>query len=172
MRAFVEVDGADIVRRRVDGVNHDAAVLDVSTVHDRLFDSIRHRSFATVILVLFSSAAAMICVAGLVSVVAFIVRRRTREIGVCMALGAPRHRIFLLIVGGVVRAAGSGVGFGLVLGYWGTRTLRHLLYGMEPGDGLTLGIACAAMLALIVFACVCAAKGALQVSPIQALRLE
>jgi putative ABC transport system permease protein len=120
----------------------------------------------------FGLLAGVLAVLGLYGVIAYMVARRRNEIGVRIALGASRARV----VGLVLREATLLLAFGLTIGVgfaaWAGRTAASLVYGMKPGDPLTLGAA-VALLALVALAASYApASRASRLQPMDALREE
>jgi putative ABC transport system permease protein len=95
---------------------------------------------------IFAALALVLAIVGLYGVLALLVGRRQREIGVRMALGATRGAVVRFVVGEGARVAALGVLLGLAGAYALTRTLGALLYGVEATDALTYGAA-----ALFVF---------------------
>jgi predicted lysophospholipase L1 biosynthesis ABC-type transport system permease subunit len=158
--------------RAISAVNRDAIVTDVSAIDDRLAASIRDRSFATLVSALFAIAGIGVCVSGLVGLVSFVVARRTREIAIRTALGAQRHHVRRMVMRQALTAALTGGIAGLVTGWWLSRGLESLLYGIEPGDMLTLASGALLMLVVVTFASWLPARRALRLSPTIALRAE
>jgi predicted permease len=120
----------------------------------------------------FGLLAGVLAVLGLYGVIAYMVERRRNEIGVRIALGASRTRV----VGLVLREATLLLALGLVIGagfaIWAGRAAASLVYGMKPGDPLTLGAA-VALLALVALAASYApASRASRLQPMDALREE
>ena len=114
----------------------------------------------------------LLALGGLYGLVCYTLARRTREIGIRIALGATRQNVFLVIVGGAVRLTLVGVAIGVALAAAGTRLLSAFLYGLHPTDPLTF-TGTAALLVLVTLAAgyVAARKG-LTVDPVVALRHE
>ena len=75
---------------------------------------------------------------GLYGVTAYAVSLRRTEIGIRMALGATRGAVLRLVLGRVSKLVGIGIVVGLALSAWASRFVTTLLYGLEPGDPLTL----------------------------------
>lgn len=138
---------------------------------DRALDrSLRFYSFWLRLLVCFSVLAVTLALAGIYAVMAFTVSRRTREIGVRVALGAGRVRILAQ----VFRRPARQVGLGLVGGALFVTTLIWLMAGSAPST-TTLGMIAAYLLvmaAVCATACVVPARRALAVQPMEALRAE
>jgi putative ABC transport system permease protein len=124
---------------------------------------------------LFSAFAALglaLAAAGIYSVLSFHVTRRTQELGVRMALGAPRRHVLglMLVMGG--RLVGIGLVIGAAASLASTRLLRSQLFGVETADPLSY-VAVALVLGLVAFvACYIPARRAAGVDPIVALRQE
>jgi len=121
-------------------------------------------SFATLALVL-----AMIGLYGLIS---YSVLRRTREIGIRLALGAQREDILRLILRQGVIATLAGVGIGLVAGLGLTRVMASLLYGINSGDWIVFAGIAIFLAAVAITASYVPARRATQVDPMVALRNE
>jgi len=109
---------------------------------------------------------------GLYGLVAFTVNRRSREIGIRMALGAERRDILRLVLRQGLTLAAIGAGIGLALSLAIMRLLANLLYGVRPTDPLTY--ACSSILVVLVAlaATLIPARAATKVEPMQALRTE
>jgi ABC-type antimicrobial peptide transport system permease subunit len=105
-------------------------------------------------------------------VVAYSVARRTREIGIRVALGAQRIDVARMVLreGAVLAAAGIGIGLAGALAL--TRVLRTLLFETAPNDPATLMCVAAAVLLLVLLATLIPAHRATRVNPITALRYE
>lgn len=171
----VERVGPDLgalIAREISAVNRDASVADGSTLRDRLLRSVGDRSFTTLVLTFFAVAAVSISAAGLVGVVSFAVARRTREIAIRRAIGASASHVRVLVAREAATAAGLGAIIGFAVGTWLSRTLQSFLYGIHPGDALSLVSAAAVMLAVVVIAAWIPARRALRLSPTIALRTE
>jgi predicted permease len=158
--------------RAISRVNREAIVTDVSAIDDRLAASIQDRSFATLVSALFAIAGLGVCVSGLVGLVSFVVARRTREIAIRTALGAQRHHVRTMVMRQALTAALTGAIAGLFTGWWLSRSLESLLYGIEPGDMMTLASAAMLMLIVVTIASWLPARRALRLSPTIALRTE
>jgi macrolide transport system ATP-binding/permease protein len=120
----------------------------------------------------FAASALLLGAIGLYGVIAYSASRRTREIGVRMALGAPRGAVYRLVLGqaGFVAAVGIVVGFACSIP--AARLLRGLLYGVRPWDLPTLlGVAVGLGICALLASCL-PARRASSVDPAQALRAE
>ena len=102
---------------------------------------------------------------------AYAVRQRTAEIGVRIALGAPRARVVSLVVGEVVTAVFVGAVLGLGLSAGAARLLRALLVGVSPADPPALLAAAGVLLVVGCLAAYLPARAAARINPVVALRV-
>jgi predicted permease len=109
---------------------------------------------------------------GIYGVVAFAVSRRTREIGVRMALGAGRDSVIVnVVLGGVVLAL-PGLALGGVIAVGMGRAMRFLLLGLSPTDPIALGGVAVVLFGVVVAASVVPARRASAIDPVEALRSD
>ena len=118
------------------------------------------------------SLALVLASVGIYGLLAYSVARRTREIGVRMALGASRQRVVSLILNGMRRPVISGVLIGLPVAWAASRSVQSMLFGLKPGDPLAIGGAVAALIAVAHAAAYVPARHASRVDPLVALRHE
>jgi putative ABC transport system permease protein len=121
-------------------------------------------------LALAAGMALLLGVVGLYGAIAYSVSQRRREIGVRMALGAGRSAILKMVIGQGIKLALIGVAIGLAGALGLTRFLSGLLYGVKPGDPLTLAAVSALLIAVAFLACYIPARQATKVDPMAALR--
>jgi len=159
-------------RRAVIHVNPDAVVVDVSSIGDRLSDSIKNRSFSTLILTTFAVAALVVCATGLFALVAFAVARQTRDIAIRVAVGARPGHIVFLVAGDVTAAVFLGLALGLIVGRWASLYLGGLLYAVTPGDWQTVSAAGTGVLLVALAATMPPVARALRQPVSSALRVE
>jgi predicted permease len=121
---------------------------------------------------IFGGIALLLAVVGVYGVKAYAVARRTREIGIRMALGAHPADVFKLIMkqGALQTAFALAVGIGLALA--AGRVLAQMLYQVSPADPVALGVASLLLGAAALLACFFPARKATRVSPMTALRTE
>ena len=115
---------------------------------------------------------ALLCVIGIFGIMAHAVMQRRNEIGVRMALGAPRASVLRLILRQGLLLVATGMALGMVAAIALTQVIRSFLWGITPTDPVTFMIAGAALAALAFIACYVPARRALKIDPIIALRLE
>ena len=148
------------------------AVAEVTTMAQVMADASAPQRFSTVLLGAFASGALLLAAIGLYGMLAFGVARRTREIGVRMALGATRREVLGLVVrqGMILTLAGLGLGIAGALGV--TRLMRGLLYQIEPLDPVTFASVPGILSVVALLACYLPARRAARVEPMAALRAE
>ena len=128
--------------------------------------------FQTLLLAVFAAAAALLSAIGIYGVMSYAVSKRTREIGVRMALGADPRSVLRLVVGQGMAVAFAGGGLGLVGAFLLTRLMASLLYGVRPGDPLTFAAVAAALLLVALAASWIPARRAARIDPTAALRSD
>ncbi len=120
----------------------------------------------------FASLALVLAMIGLYGLISYSVLRRTREIGIRLALGAQREDILRLIVRQGVIATIAGVGIGLVAGLASMRVMASLLYGINSGDWIIFAWVAILLAAIAITASYVPARRATHVDPMVALRNE
>ncbi|MBL8204758.1 MAG: ABC transporter permease [Blastocatellia bacterium] len=125
-----------------------------------------------ILFAIFGSVALLLSLIGVYGVNAFMVARRTREIGIRMALGADRRNILRLLLREGVLLTSLGLGFGLVLAGFVAWAMRGILFSVSPFDPLVFGAAIAVLAAAALLACYLPARRATKVDPLIALRQE
>jgi predicted permease len=147
-------------------------LLSVESMQNVISASVAQQRFTMMLLGCFGLISLLMGGAGLYGVMSYTVARRTKEIGVRMAIGAQRTDILRM----VLREAGLLVGLGLVVGLAaslaGAQLLRSLLFGIAPRDPYTLAAACGVLLLTGLFAAWWPASRAAATEPMQALRME
>jgi ABC-type antimicrobial peptide transport system permease subunit len=147
-------------------------LLSVETMQSVISASMAQQRFTMMLLGGFGLMSLLLGGAGLYGVMSYTVARRTKEIGVRMAIGAQRTDILSMIL----REAGLLVGLGLVVGLAaslaGAQLLRTLLFGIAPRDPFTFAATCGVLLLTGLFAAWWPARRAASTEPMQALRME
>lgn len=158
----------DAIRR----VSGQVAFHDITPAMERLSDSFGSRRFNLYLFGLFAIVALALAAIGLFGVMAYLVSQRTREIGVRLALGAPRAEVFRVIIGRGVALAAAGALLGVVGATWLTRLMEGFLFSVSRTDPVTFSAVPIAMVAVSVLACYVPARRAMRVDPVIALRAE
>jgi predicted permease len=144
----------------------------VATMDDVVADVTARYKVSAVLVGLFGGLALLLAVAGLYGVVSFLVARRTRDIGVRMALGAGRGRVAGEVLRGSLGLAATGAALGLVGAVMLRRFTASLLYQVEATDPWALIGASATLLAVAAAASFVPALRATRVDPVEAIRTE
>jgi putative ABC transport system permease protein len=130
------------------------------------------RRFALLLLSLFSAVALLLAGVGVYGVVSYQVGRRTRELGIRMALGASPRSVLALVMTEVARIAVPALAVGLLAALALSRLVRALLYGVAPSDPLTYAAAGVLLCVLAIVAALGPARRAMRIDPASALRAE
>jgi len=159
------------IRTAVDRVDSDVPV-SLATIESRIDRSLAPRRFTMLILVFFAVAALGLACVGIWGVVAYAVARRTREIGIRMALGAEVASVRRLVQSTYLRAAALGAAAGLLLSLSLTRVLRSLLYNTGPDDPVTIISVIIALAVATWVASFIPAWRTARISPLETMRIE
>jgi ABC-type antimicrobial peptide transport system permease subunit len=163
---------AAAVREVVWGFDKDKAPPTVSVMTDVVSEALARPRFATSIFVGFALVALMLSALGLYGLLAYSTARRTREIGVRVALGARPRDVGQVVLREGLQLTTAGVACGIALAWATTRLLQSMLYGVEPTDGVTIAAAVGVLLAVALLASGLPLRRALRVDPAEALREE
>jgi putative ABC transport system permease protein len=139
---------------------------------ERVSSSIDDRRFNALIWSLFGGTAVLLAAVGLYATLVHAVGRRTREIGIRVALGASPAQMLRMVLGEGMALSAAGMAIGLIGTFVLSRLLANLLVGVSPTDPTTLGGACLALLTVTALACAVPARRATGTDPAEALRAE
>jgi putative ABC transport system permease protein len=131
----------------------------------------RHRFFA-VFLSIFAGLAVVLAAVGIYGLVSFAVERRTREVGIRMALGASRSQVTVLVLRRMLGLTFAGILLGVASAAAGTRYLESLLFGLTPLDVPVFVSVCLVFAAAATLAAAIPARRAARVDPMVSLRCE
>ena len=149
-----------------------AAAYDLQTMEQRIADSLGTRRFAVTLLSLFAGIALLLAALGLYGIISYSVSLRTQEIGIRMALGAPRLEVLAMVVGQGMRLVAAGVISGLIIAFALAEVLSSQLFEVSAFDPLTILAMVVAMAGVAMLATYIPARRAANVDPIVALRYE
>jgi putative ABC transport system permease protein len=160
------------IRKLIADLDRTLPVYDVQTLEQALADTIAPRRFNLLLLGIFAAVALVLAVVGIYGVMGYAVTQRTHEIGVRMALGAPRGEVVRMVVRQGMAIAAAGIAAGAVAALALTRVMASLLYEIAPNDGPTFAVVCGVLAAAAFLACCLPALRASKVDPVVALRYE
>ena len=144
----------------------------MTTQTEQIERSLRTERLFARLATLLGGVAVLLSAIGLYGLLAYGVGRRTREIGLRMALGAERGAVRWMILRESLTLAIVGLLFGIPAALAGTRVLQSMLFGLAPTDPATITAASLAMLVLAMVAGYIPARRASRVEPMSALRNE
>ncbi len=163
---------ANEVRKEIARINSHRLITEMQPM-DKLMERARARTrFSLLLIGLFAIIAALLAAVGLYGVLATIVRQRTAEIGVRMALGAPPANIFRLVVGKGLGLSGAGVVIGVAAALVLTRMMKSMLVGIKSTDPLTFAAMAVFFFVIAAMASGLPARRAAALDPTTALRQE
>jgi predicted permease len=160
------------VRDAVHHIDSEQPVQNVQTMEQIVDQSISQQRFNMLLLGAFAVLALILAAVGIYGVLAYSVRRRVKEIGIRMALGARAADVLRLIVIDGMKPAMVGLAIGLVLSLLLAQVMRKMVYGVSVFDPATILAVSTLLAGVALLACVIPALRATRVSPIVSLRDE
>jgi putative ABC transport system permease protein len=160
------------VQRIVAAMDKDIPVTQVRTMNELMFSELAQPRFATVLLSTFSGLAIVLTIVGLYGVMTYAVSRRTREIGVRMALGAQRGTVLKLVLRDASILLAIGIVIGTAAALASASVLQSMLYGTASRNPVVLVEVCIAVAVAGLLAAYIPAFRAAKVDPMVALRYE
>lgn len=148
------------------------ALFATGSVDDQLAFAFFPARIAATMLGVFGILALILAATGIYGVMAYSVSRRTREIGIRMAIGATQAEVLTSVARRAATLIGSGLILGLALALVAGQFLERILYGVKPTDPLSLAIVLGLMLTIGAAATFLPARRAARIDPMQALRQE
>src|SRR5262245_57710359 len=173
LRSFADpASAATAVHRAVRELDPQVQALNFRTMNEMVDRSLMQERFVAQLAVFFSLFALLLASIGLYGVMSYATARRTREIGIRMALGARAPDVIRLVLGETMLLVGAGVVIGLCMAFAATRLVSSLLFDLSPTDPLTIALAALLMLAVATLAGYMPARRAARVDPMVALHDE
>jgi predicted permease len=158
------------IQRAIWEVDRDQALGTPELLEGYVRRTLRPRRLLTEAIGVFAASALLLAAFGVYGVVAYRVAQRMKEIAIRVALGAPRWRVTTAVLSDTAMFIGLGIAAGLPLSLAAGAAIRRHLFGVEPGDGVTMAAACAVVLAAALAAAWLPARRAPRMAPITALR--
>jgi predicted permease len=162
----------EATREAVRAIDPTIALFDVTTMDATMAEGARKLDLIATLMMLFAAATACLTTVGVYSVMSYTTGRRTREIGVRIALGARRGQVLALVLSQTTVDWAVGVAIGVASALALGRAMASLLYEITPTDPVALLSVVPALLAIALTAALVPVRRALAVDPCQALRRE
>src|SRR5271157_118833 len=162
----------EAARRQVASLDRNTPIYHAETLDQYFSESVAVPRFISLLLAGFAGVALLLACLGIYGVIAYIVVRRTREIGIRMALGARKGDVLRMVIGEGLRPALTGVVIGIIGALKLTRLLSGLLYGVKPTDPVTFAAVALILTGVALLASYIPARRATNVDPTVALRYE
>jgi predicted permease len=160
------------VRYKMRQLDPSVPLFDIRTIDEQVDRSLRNERLVASLSTVFGALATLLATIGLYGVMAYTVARRTREIGIRMALGAQQSNVIWIVMREVLILIGAGVLVGLPLSIALSGLVRNQLFGLAPHDPPTIVSSTLALIAVASFAGFFPALRASRVDPTRALRFE
>ena len=160
------------VEATVRAVDPNLPLFNVRTMEQIITADVGNARLTMVLLIGFAALALLMAAIGVFGVTAYSVSQRTHELGVRMALGAPRTNVLALVLRQELAACLIGIAIGITGAWFLSSLLQSLLFGVTARDTLTLSVASIVLLVVTTVACLIPASRATRVDPATALRIE
>jgi predicted permease len=160
------------IRSTLHAIDPNLAAGDIQTMGELESVASAQRRFQTSLLTVFAGIALFLALVGLYGLMAYSVSRRTREVGIRMALGAQRTDVVLLVLKKAALLLALGLVSGLVASWFATRAMQAFLFGVGRHDPTTILSVCALLAVSGLIAAIIPARRAASIDPMQALRTE
>jgi len=160
------------LRQAVSEVDSNVPVYRIRTLEQQVDKSLLTERMLAMLATVFGCLATVLAAVGLYGVMAYLVVRRTREIGIRMALGANGGNVIWLVMREVLVLAGAGVLIGLPVAWGLTRLVQTQLFGIAPTDLPTMAMAAIGIAAVALLSGYLPAQRAVGIDPMRALRWE
>jgi putative ABC transport system permease protein len=158
------------LRREIQALEPNLPVPAIQTVSATIGASLYAARMGAWLLSVSGGLALLLALIGIYGVLSFTISRRTREMGIRMALGADTRQVFLLVVRDGMLLVGLGILIGVGGGLAGSRSLASFLHGVSTTDAPTFAATVMILSVVALIACAIPARRAIRVSPIVALR--
>ena len=160
------------IQRAVWSINGNLPVANPSTLQELYSKSMERTSFTLAMLVIAGSMALSLGIIGIYGVISYAVSQRTREMGIRLALGAPKRELKWMFVRSALTLTGIGVGVGTVAAGALTQSMKSLLFGISPLDPITYLVVPLVLAVAAVLASYLPAHRAASINPVEALRVD
>jgi len=160
------------IRDRIWGLDPDAPIVEATTLPALAADQISQDLYRARLMAIFAAFAVVLALMGIYGVTSRSVARRTKELGIRMALGARKVSVHRMVTTQALRLAVYGVVAGIVLAIAGSRVLGRFIWGVSIADPVTLAAVLVGLPAFAALAAVGPARRATRVDPLEVLKAE
>ncbi|UCG85256.1 MAG: ABC transporter permease [Gemmatimonadota bacterium] len=160
------------MREAVRGLDRDLPLFDIRSMSGRVDDETWRTRFSTMLVSLFAVITLVLSAIGIYGLLSYAVERRTRDIGIMMALGAGQKTTLLNVVGRALFITAVGIALGILMALCLTRFMRAMLFETSSHDPLTYGIVAILFAAVSLLAGYFPARRACRVDPVEVLKAE
>jgi putative ABC transport system permease protein len=160
------------LRRTIRNIDPQLPMADIHVMGELVSEAGARRRFQTTLLTAFGVVALALAAIGLYGLMSYMVRQRTKEIGVRLALGARTSDVLLLVASYGAKVTLLGVSIGAVAALVLARVLVSMLYGVTPSDPRTLVVTALVQMGAAIVACYVPARRAMRVDPVNTLRAD
>jgi predicted permease len=160
------------IRREIQAIEPNLPVANIATMAETIGTSLYVPRMGATLLSVFAGLSLLLASLGVYGVLAFSIARRTREIGIRVALGADRRRVAALVVREGMSLVAVGLAIGFAAGLYLSKWIGSFLFDVSPRDATTFAVVPVVLAAVALLACYLPARRALRVDPLVALRTE
>jgi putative ABC transport system permease protein len=160
------------IRREVKALDPNLPIANIRTMDDVVGATLSSPRFTGVLLATFAAVALVLSAIGIYGVLSYLVSRRTREIGIRLAIGAGRAQVLGMVLGSGFALAMTGVILGLAIALGLTQFMRSLLHGVSATDPFTFVVVFITLTIVAIAASLVPAWRATRVDPVIALKME
>src|SRR5437588_12119103 len=166
------MNSASSVTKAIHEVGPDLPIVDVMSMNDVMAKSVSPQRFNMLLLARFAGLALILAAVGIYSVLSYTVRRRVREIGIRMALGASNNDVIRMVLRDGLKPILVGVALGLAAALALSRVVSSLIFGVRATDPLTFAAVALLLLLVGIVATIIPAYRATRIEPVRILREE
>ena len=163
---------ANAVQQTIHSIDHTLPISDVTTLDEQVSRSYTNQRLVAQLSTFFGLLAVLLSAIGIYGLMSYVVSRRTNEIGIRMALGAPRSNVSWLVMREIIILVAAGIVIGIPAALAGDRLVASMLVGIKGTDPMSLTAAVLLLLVIAAAAGYFPAKRASRVDPMEALRYE
>jgi predicted permease len=160
------------MRRQIWSYDFEANIPQIRSLDEQVNESLAPERSQAIVLSTFGIAALFLAVLGIYGVLSYSVSRRVRELGIRIALGAPRRSLYILTMTEAARPVLAGLALGVIVSVFAGYLIRSLLYGVSPVNIPVTALAATVFVLAAALAAYFPARRAASVDPIQSLRME